>query len=261
MELSRTSGLKLYSLGIVTENKPHGTDLAKICPIEEFSLEEGEIKEDTRNLESSLPDINGIVKTAKIKGGAILEAKWIPWGNSNRDTAPDVRKSETVLIYRFADTQDYYWDTVFREPELRRLEHVRYAFSNKPGGIDAYDSNTSYWMEYSTSEKRIKLHTSDNDGEACTYDFWFDTKAGIVRLEDGLGNFIELNSTAGTLHTTTNTAVAVKTPFYYVQADEIVLNGTVYAKEIKVETTVSAAVVKAVLEGPEPTPTPFYSWS
>lgn len=227
MELNRTSGLKLYSLGIVTEDKPYGTDVAKVCPIEEFSLEEGKLEEDTRELESSLPDINGVVKTAKIKGSAILEAKWIPWGNSNRDTSPDVKKSETVLIYRYADTHDYYWDTVFREPELRRLEHVRHAYSNKPSGIEAYDSDTSYWVEYSTSEKRIKLHTSDNDGEACTYDIQINTKDGIVRIEDSIGNFIELNSPDGMLHTQTNKEIWHKTELFRVDANIVSTSDTI----------------------------------
>ncbi len=226
MELSRTSGLKIYSIGIVTENKAFGSDVIKVCPIEEFSLEEGKLEDDTKSLESSLPDINGVVKTAKIKGSAVLEARWTPWGNSNRDTAPDVRKSETVLIYRYADTQDYYWDTIFREPELRRLEHVRHAYSNKPSGIDAYDTSSSYWVEYSTAEKRIKLHTSDNDGEACTYDLWIDTKEGIVKLLDGFGNSIELQSGEGNLNIKTNKEVWTETKTFIVDGNLITRSGS-----------------------------------
>lgn len=210
--MERRSGLKEYSLGIITENKPYGSDYAMICPIENFSLEQDAIKEDTRDFQSKLPDMNGITKTAKLKGSAILRAKWIPYGNSNRDTAPDVRKNETVMIYQFGDTQSFYWDTLMREPELRRLEHVRYMYSNKPSGLDAFDSESSYWIEYSTVEKRIRLHTSDNDGEACKYDVTIKTDEGTITVEDSLGNFQLHDSVAGTLHAKYNTMITLEAP-------------------------------------------------
>lgn len=221
MDLSRLSQLKPYSLGIITEHKEFGSDIAYMTPIEDFSLEEGKIVENTRDMNVKLPDINSVMRTAKLKGSAIIPAKWIPYGESNRDTAPDVRKNETVMIYRFGDTQEYYWTTYLREPELRRLEHVRYAFSNKPTGIDAYDSDSSYWIEYSTKEKRIKLHTSDNDGEVCRYDVTIKTDVGTVTIEDSLGNFQHLDSPAGLLHAKTNTEIRLEAPLVHFIADHV----------------------------------------
>jgi hypothetical protein len=210
MNLSRISQLKEYSLGIITEHKVVGSDFAFMTPIEEFSLEDEALVENTREYESRLPNINGVTKVTKIKGSSIIKAKWIPFGESNRDTAPDVRKNETVMIYRFADTQDYYWTTIMREPELRRLEHVRYAFCNKPSGLDPYDAESSYWIEWSTMEKRIRLHTSDNDGEACRYDFTINTADGTVKLEDSLGHYLFLDSPAGLFHGFTNTEIRLE---------------------------------------------------
>lgn len=241
MDVNELSGLKLYSLGIVTENKVVGKDEIEVTPIEEFSFEQGKIIPDTRHHTSNLPDIRGVVKNADIKGSAILTAKWIPFGNANRDTAPDVRKNETVLIFRYADTQKYYWDTVFREPMFRRKEHVRYSYSNKPSGIDPYDGNSSYWVEYSTLGQYIHLHTSDNDGEPCTYNVKINAKAGNIDIHDSLGNLIHLNSTGGHLQVETNTSVHFKTPLFYVDSPNIVLNGVVTMKMNQVEGPCRAA--------------------
>ena len=253
MDVNELSGLKLYSLGIVTENKAIGKDEIQVTPIEEFSFEQGKIVPDTRKHTSNLPDTRGVVKKADIKGSAILTAKWIPFGNANRDTAPDVCKSETVLIFRYADTQKYYWDTIFREPMLRRKEHVRYSFSNKPDGIDPYDGSSSYWVEYSTVGQYIHLHTSDNDGEPCTYDVKIDAKAGNLSIQDNLGNSLQLNSAAGHLQAQTNTSVYFKTPLFYVDSPNIVLKGKVQMVE-----SIQEKISKALNFIREPAKPPSY---
>lgn len=222
--------LKEYSLGIVVKKKPYGDDIAEVWPVEHFSMEHGEVKEDTREMTLEVENLIGVPIPVDVKGSAILKAKWIPRGNSNRDTSPDVNVNETVMIYRYAHTDKFYWDTIFREPKLRRLEHVRYAYSNKPDGLDEFDPESSYWIEYSTAEKRIRLHTSDNDGEACKYDITLKTDQGYLEIKDSLGNLIKLNSTAAVLTTETNSAVYFKTPLFHVDAGKIVLNGVTYTK-------------------------------
>lgn len=154
----------------------------------------------------------------------MIKAKWIPFGNSNRDTAPDVRKNETVLIFRFADEQEYYWDTIFREPELRRLERVRYSYCNRPEGLEAYDDDTSYWLEYSTVDQHVWLHTSDNNGEPCKYDIKIDSKAGTVTIKDDIGNIIHLDSPSGVLETTTTNKVIFNTGDFIVNANLVQFN-------------------------------------
>lgn len=220
MDTEKKSGLQLYSLGIVTEDKAEDEDMIKVSPIEEFSMEKGKLKEDDRKHKSSLPDKEGVTIQAKSEGGAVLDAKWIPYGNSNRDTAPDVYKNETVLIFRFADTDEYYWDTVFREPNIRRLEKVKYVYSNKPAGLDAFDDDSSYWMLWDTRNQVIRLHTSSNNGEPTDYDFIIDTKLGEVSFEDQLGNKIHLRSVPGILDVTTENEVNVKTKRYTLDAAE-----------------------------------------
>lgn len=220
MDTKKKSGLQLYSLGIVTEDKAEDEDMIKVSPIEEFSMEKGKLKEDDRKHKTSLPDKEGVIIQAKSEGGAVLDAKWIPYGNSNRDTAPDVYKNETVLIFRFADTDEYYWDTVFREPSIRRLEKVKYVYSNQPAGLVPYGDDTSYWLLWDTRNKVVRLHTSDNDGEATTYDITIDTKYGELIIEDGMNNKIHLQSVPGILDIEIENEINLKTKRFSLIADE-----------------------------------------
>lgn len=220
MDPTKMSGLRFYSLGIVLENKKLDEDMIEVDPIEDFTLDEGKIVKDDRKFDVSLPDHKDRVKKSKIEGGSMLKAKWIPFGHSNRDTAPDVRKNETVLLFRFADEQEYYWTTIMREPEIRRLERVRYSYSNKPDGLEPYDDDSSYYLEVSTVDQQILIHTSDNNGEVCKYDIKIDAKAGRINIKDDLGNSIELRSPEGELETTTTSKFIVNTRQFIVNATE-----------------------------------------
>ena len=220
MDTSKSSGLKLYSLGIVTKAKVRGDDFIEVTPIEDFSMDKGGLSPDSKEYKVSTPDQHGVSKPSSIKGGSVIKAKWVPFGHSNRETSPDVQPSETVILFRFADTSDYYWTTMMREPELRRLETVRYAFSNQPSGLAPYDNDSSYWFEVNTADKTITLHTSDNDGEVVKYDIELDTRNGTLEIKDDLGNNIFLESVEGRLTTTTANEVIVNTQRFVINASQ-----------------------------------------
>lgn len=202
MEITNTSSLKHYSLGIVIQDKAEGSDIIKVDPIESFTLDQGKITEDSRKYDSQLKDHKGVEKKQKLVGGSVIEAKWIAYGYSNRESAPDVYKNETVILYRFANDPRIYWTTIFREPTIRRLETVVYAYSNQPSGLVEYDPDTSYWEKWDTRRKVIHRHTSDNDGEPFKYDIITNAKEGWHLITDDVGNFLRIDSSK-----TTNTLI------------------------------------------------------
>lgn len=208
---NRESKLVLYSLGIVVITKQAGSDQITVYPVEEIPVVLGPISKATKQLNISMPDATGAIKNSAASSKSTITATWIPDGDNNRMTAPDVVANETVKIYRYADTDKYYWTTIFREPSLRRLEDVVYMYGNIPDGQTPYDENTSYWVEYSTVGKFIKIHTSANDGEKCEYDITLDTSLGSLTIQDSLGNIIVLDSAAGKLTATINNEVDVNT--------------------------------------------------
>jgi len=212
MSAERESKLKLFSLGIVIHNKERNSDLIKVTPIEELTLVSGLIADQKYKYDVTTEDHKGTTKSNKVEGDNILIAKWLPFGHSNRMTAPDVIKNETVIIFRFSDTDEYFWTTIMREPKIRRLETVNYSYCNIPKGLEPFDKESSYWIEYSTHDKYIHLHTSKNDGEPFTYDVKIDTAAGIIDIKDDVGNFIEFNSTEDTLTANMNKEINLIAP-------------------------------------------------
>lgn len=227
MMSERESKLKFYSLGIVAVNKEKKSDHIKVTPIEELTLSNGKLSEQKNIHKVELPDAKGIDRTSELESDMMLVAKWLAFGQSNRMTPPDVIAGETVIIFRFADTDEYYWTSIFREPGIRRLETVMYAFCNIPSGQEAFNKETSYWLEVSTDEKHVKLHTSKNDGEPYEYDITLDTAKGSLLIDDNIGNTIELNSEQNKLSIITNTEVYVKTPKVTIEAEETHITGNV----------------------------------
>lgn len=194
------SKLKVSSLGIVVESKPRGTDYILVSPIEQLNMQaEGTIKEQTQDYTGDKTDLESTSFKSEHESKNYVRAKWAPYSESNRTSAPDVRAGETVLIYKYADVDEYYWCDYLREPELRRQEDVLYSYSNLPNGSDSFDEETSYWVRYNTIDKYVRLHTAKNDGEPFSYDIVIDTKEGKIIITDDGGNSVELDSAKGNL--------------------------------------------------------------
>lgn len=215
------TGLQFYSIGVVAESKTPGNDVIKVWPAETFPMESGKLGKSSREFKSELPDITGVKKKAKISGGAFLNATWLSDGGSNRDTSPDVCAGETVKIWRYADTEKYYWSTLMREPELRRQEHVRYTYSNQPSGTTPADTDSSYFIEVSTLEKHIRIRTASNDGEPCRYDIKISTAKGSIEISDDLDNKVFLDSVAGVLAGQIREKIGLKSKLIHLEADEL----------------------------------------
>lgn len=242
--MSEKTHLSLYSLGIVTEDKPDGTDIILVTPIEILNIQEsGLIKDNLKTYKSELKDINNKVDKVELKSTNIVRAKWIPFGHSNRISAPDVVKNETVILFKYGNVDEFYWTTIFREPSLRRLEKVLYAFSDLPSGIKAFDKSTSYWLEVDTKGKKVHFHTSNNDGEFTPYDIIIDTKSGVFIITDNKDNKIVMDAA--------NSTIIIKSPNIILDGDVTItgslkVGGSIDTSSI---TSLGDADVKGFIKG------------
>ena len=242
--IDNESAYKFYSFGIVAADKERKSPYIKVVPVEQLPLSTGKNestvvkakgnnrpnvnrKEDkasvpmgkqTVKYDVQIPDHQKVSRSEKVDGDLMIIAQWTALGQSNRITPPDVRQGETVMILRVADTDEYFWITMMNEPSIRRQETVCYIFGNIPDGTVAWDKDSSYWMEVSTHDKHIKLHTSKNDGEAAAWDLSLNTSKGILSFTDNAGNEMTLDSPNGKLTITTNTDVEVNTQKVVVNA-------------------------------------------
>lgn len=188
------SKLRFYSYATVAANKKLSSDLIEAIPHEQNPLYDGELTDDTEQIETKGTDKDDAGFSATLDTTASLKAKWLSFTDTNRLTPPDVRRGEEIVLWQFGDTDQYWWTTLHQDKKLRRLETVIYGFSNnsKENIENAHDS--MYWLEISTHKKVVRFHTSKNDGEPFTYDIQIDTKKGNITIEDDDGNYIFLDS-------------------------------------------------------------------
>lgn len=189
------SGLKFYSLGIVVkEDLESGNNDILVSPIETLNTQESsniiKYKKEYKNFH---PDEEGNITESEIEVKNYINATWLPLGQSNRSSAPDVVRNETVIIYKYKNVNKFYWTTTFFEPEIRRLEDVTYHYSNNREELEGGKEN-AYTIRVNTKEKYIEIKTVDNDGEKTKYEVKIDTKEGVLYAKDSEGNKIEMTS-------------------------------------------------------------------
>lgn len=193
-ETSNLSQMQFYSIGIVAANKNLRSKDIEVVPLEHTPLVSGEL---TDNVSSYKAKSKGTMKDSfsiEIDTTLSIQATWIPIGNSNRLTAPDVRRGEIVAIYRFSDTDQFWWNTLKNDAKLRRLETVVYAFSNNSKEDVENDANSTYFFEVSTHKKTITVHTSNNDGEPHAFDIQINAGEGKIVIQDDKDNFILMDA-------------------------------------------------------------------
>ena len=129
------SGLKVFSLGVIVDGydidkiknsstrEKELSRLLKIYPVEHLSQLDGDLSE-TKKVKHSTKDLHGNTVSSNVIKSKTISAKWLNISNYNRSTPPIVNKGETVRIYRFEDTDYYYWDTIFLEEDLRQGEYI-----------------------------------------------------------------------------------------------------------------------------------------
>lgn len=203
------SGFKLYSFGIAAENKPLTTKTLLVIPIEVLPAMEGELGEESEELKHKGVNSFDEPYEVTVKTRNAIPCKWLQWG-SNRDTAPDVRRGERILIFRVGDSdEEFYWVSMGLDDYLRRLETVRYLFNADPDGLSDSEPSpeNSYCLEYSTHEKKITLTTTKLNGEPFAYTVQLNTGEGYFTVTDDAKTFIEMDSAEQriTLHNTTGT--------------------------------------------------------
>jgi len=188
------SKLRFYSIGIVAANKRLKSKEIEVHPTEELPMMDGELDDQRETHQAAGEDSSGQSYQSNVKMANSIKATWLPFGSSQRITAPDVRRGESVMIYQFGDADKYYWVTLKQDNHLRRLETVIWAFSATKQEISQLSAENSYFLEVSTHTKTVTFHTSQADGEPFGYDIQINAKEGRIEIRDTAGNLILMDS-------------------------------------------------------------------
>lgn len=187
-----------FSIGVVAENKALKSKVIKVTPSEDLPFIDGEIKENVTATAYAGTDDRGTPYEGTATTDNTIDATWLPYG-TNRVTAPDVRRGMRVMLYRMGEDDgkagNVYWRSMGWDDHLMKLETVIFAFSaTVDASKDVIDVESCYFVEVSTHQKHLLMHTSSANGEPFEYLFKFNTEIGDVTLTDDINNKIYMNS-------------------------------------------------------------------
>ena len=188
------SKLLPVSLGQVAAHKELNSVFIEVYPLETNPIASGELTDTQAEYKASVTSKTGAVSESSIATAPTWKAQWVPLGDANRQTAPDVRRGELVMIYQFADMDGYYWATLASDLNYRKLETVVWAFSATKVEGEKPTHDNCYFVEVSTHKGLIHIHTTTKNGEVCGYDIQLDTMHGKFIIADTIGNGLLLNS-------------------------------------------------------------------
>ena len=188
------SKFRYYSIGVVAANKALTSKMIDVTPLEDASFIDGGIRSDKATIQTESVDSNGVASSTSVQSSNAIQAKWLPFCDANRLTAPDVRIGERVVIYQFGETDRFYWTTWENDHRLRKLETIIYGISatRQEDTEDGHDN--MYYFELSSHKKLVSFHTSQADGEPFGYDIQINTKDGRIVIVDTIGNEILIDS-------------------------------------------------------------------
>lgn len=236
-----SSKLFIFSIGYVANNKELKSDVIQVVPVEHLNMINGEINSNPVSLETEGTDLNNQNYTTKVISDTSIEATWLKLC-SNRKTSPDVRRGEVVLIWKYADTDQYFWSSTGINENLRKGETVVYTFSSTADeSEDGTAKGNCYYLEVSTHLGQITLETTTKMGELTNYAIQLNTKDGYLLIQDGLNNAIELDSknTKITLQNSKNTTVVLDEENINCQANDTISltadkNVNITCKDLKI---------------------------
>lgn len=186
---------KLYCIGTVLENKPLTTNNIIFAPLESQPGTSGAPNSSPKELKFKSKDADGNEFETKATVDSGTEAEWFPEGN--RVTAPDVVRGEEVYIYRYADTDRYFWREKGDKRHLRRGETQRWMFSanTKQGGDNKQDDTNCIVLEISGHRNLVTLTTpKGKNKDDVSFIVSIDGQNKKAALGDSTGNEFTINN-------------------------------------------------------------------
>lgn len=186
--------LECYGVATVAEDKATDTDEVLVYLSSLYPEADGEVVAQAEKKDVTIQSPTGDTTSSSGLSSNAVMMKWLPF-NTNRITAPDVRKGSKVVVYKFKGQSTYRW-MYFGMDGTLRLETVIYAFSATPNvKEDAPLTPDNYYIFLISSHtKKIQLLTGMGNGELTNYAITLDMGQGGFSLVDGEENMFILNS-------------------------------------------------------------------
>lgn len=180
----QTSILHVHSVGSVTSVPSIGSKIISVRLRERKFGNQDELLDNPTKENVKFAGPNGMDEVEVIHTDSV-QATWFN-RNSNRRTAPNVRRGDEVIVWRVGETSQYLWE--LREGNNIRLETVIYAFSADPSKSIADDYSNAYTFEVSSHNKSVTFTTSKANGEPFAFTTQYNLETGGLINTDDVGN-------------------------------------------------------------------------
>lgn len=186
---------KFYDLGYVAENKTATSNDIFVIPAATTNEMKGRVEVFKEKVKVTIKDMFGNAREKTSTRSNAVKAKWLPLCDRAQN-APNVRRKERVLLYRYSDNDELYWVPTNLDTHLRRLETATWLFSADPDGDsnDPRSTENSYLFEISTHGKLITMKTTQLNGEPYAHTFQLNTDTGLLVYEDNKGTKFYIDS-------------------------------------------------------------------
>lgn len=198
----KVSLLVPFSVGMVASNKkrarPDGKPdrMIEVTPIETSQFLNGEVTDNTDVEAVAGVSADGRAFDHKLNSTSTVNAEWIPY-ERGVVTPPDVRRGMKVMLYKFADVDKYYWRYMGLDDDKFCLETFIVRWSGTQGEADGVDADNDYYLEVSTHDGLVHLHTGTGNGEPHAWDLQLNTKESRLIVQDDIENKITIESETG----------------------------------------------------------------
>jgi len=194
--MEQLSKLHIYSLGKAAVNKERSSNKLIIVPLEHMLMVDGEISINSTNVDVTGTDGLGQTYATSMTTDYTIEADWLPLSPGGyQQTAPDIRRDERVLIWRFADSNNFFWTETGLDNHLRKLETVCQMYSDTTDEEDqVLNPNNSYVYTLSTHEGHVTFTTANTNGEPTRWAFQLNTKDGTFLLTEDNKNEVFIDA-------------------------------------------------------------------
>lgn len=189
--MDKISVFEYWCVGDVTCVKGLNDWTIKVKPTEMRFAHQELVHSNPQKQSATLKTNGGEVVVESVSDNSV-EATWLGL-NSMRKTPPNVRHGDQVWIYKLGDKK-YYWVELNTMDE-KRLETVILAISADPSApMDRVSWQNTYFMNFSSHEKRIHLRLNKVTEEFTGYSLDFNADTGYAKMEDDLENAVFIDS-------------------------------------------------------------------
>ena len=181
-------------IGIVAQDKVANSISIEVLIPELTPVVSGTVSATTGSQTVSLLDLDGGTVHSTVTTKTTVTAYY--HGNStNRKYPPDVVQGEQVRVFKYANSDKYYWESMGRNDDLRKTELYRIEAKNRKSFEDPSDDAHAYSLEMDTKNNQwVRILTSTGNGEEHVYTLLIDAKNSKVQLADEIGNSLTIDS-------------------------------------------------------------------